>query len=120
MVQPSAGPPSRTAGPTATRALALASGSGHKLAVGQAHGLLAVSLIGLDRPAEALEHCRRALATQRRAGQRLAQAGTLLTAGHAYQRLGKTPTARSRWRQAHVLFTEVGAPERETTATLLI
>ncbi len=103
----------------ATRALILAGGSGHKLAVGQAQGHLAVSLIGLDRPAEALEQCRLALVTQRRAGQRLVQARTLLTAGRAYQRLGKTGLARSRWRQAHVVFTEVGAPERETTVALL-
>ncbi|MFC6019834.1 BTAD domain-containing putative transcriptional regulator [Plantactinospora solaniradicis] len=109
----------RSAHEHATRALALASESGYTLAVGQAQSLLAVSSIGLDCPAQALEHCRRALATQRRAGQRLAQAGTLLTAGRAYQRLGKTPLARSRWRQAHTLFSEVGAPEHETTTALL-
>jgi DNA-binding SARP family transcriptional activator/tetratricopeptide (TPR) repeat protein len=103
----------------AARALDLASETGHTLAVAQAHELLAASCVALGSPRDALKHTRRALATQRRAGQRLAQARTLLIAGHAQHRLGRNHLARARWREAHALFTEIGAPDHETTAALL-
>lgn len=73
----------------------------------------------MDDLTRCLEHCRPALDTQRRAGQRLPHARTLLTMGHAYHRLGKPHLAQARWRHAHTQFTEIGAPEHNDTAALL-
>ncbi|MCW6009446.1 tetratricopeptide repeat protein [Micromonospora sp. CPCC 205371] len=103
----------------ATEALHLARTSGFALAAAHAEARLAAAGLGLDDATGAVEHCRRALATQRRAGQRLAQGRTLVTMGHAWQQLGNTQMARHRWQQAHALFTEVGAAEQHETAALL-
>ncbi|WP_203862480.1 AfsR/SARP family transcriptional regulator [Plantactinospora mayteni] len=109
----------RRAHEQATRALGLAHTSGYLLLVARAHARLAAASLGTEDVAESLEHCRHALTTQRRAGQRLAYARTLLTMGHAYHRLGRPHLAQSRWRQAHTHFDEIGAPERDDTAGLL-
>lgn len=103
----------------ATEALHLARTSGFALAAAHAEARLAAAALGLGDAAGAVEHCRRALATQRRAGQRLAQGRTLVTMGHAWHLLGNTQMARHRWQQAHALFTEVGAAERDETAALI-
>jgi DNA-binding SARP family transcriptional activator/tetratricopeptide (TPR) repeat protein len=103
----------------ANEALHLARTSGFALAAAHAEARLAAAELGLDDAASAVEHCRRALATQRRAGQRLAQGRTLVTMGHAWQQLGNIQMARHRWQQAHALFTEVGAAERDETAALI-
>lgn len=102
----------------ATKALDLARASGYALLAAQAHSSLAIGFLGLGDMSGCLEHCHRALSTQRRAGQRLAQARTLLTSGHAHQRQGRTQLAKVRWRQAHALFEQIGAPERDQTAVL--
>ncbi|GAA4736143.1 AfsR/SARP family transcriptional regulator [Phytohabitans rumicis] len=103
----------------ARRALELARASGYVLLSAQAHSRLAAGCLQVDDAAGCLEQCRRAVATQRRAGQRLAFARTLLTMGHAYQRLGKGDLALSQWRRADRLFEQIGAPERADTAALL-
>lgn len=103
----------------ATQALNLARKSGYALAVAEAHSRLATACLGLDDLAVCLAHCRRALTAQRRAGQRLAQARTLLTMGYAHHRSGTARLAQSFWRQAHTLFDEIGAPERDEAAALL-
>lgn len=95
----------------ATQAVELARSSGYTLATARAHSQLAAACLGMGQLTECLEHCRRALDTQRRAGQRLAHARTLLTIGHAYQRLGKPHLARARWAQARTQLAEIGAPE---------
>ncbi|WP_336216255.1 AfsR/SARP family transcriptional regulator [Nonomuraea sp. LPB2021202275-12-8] len=102
----------------AAQALDLARTSGYTLATAQAHSRLAIGHLGLEDVSGCLDHCERALSTQRHAGQRLAQARTLLTAGHAYQRQGRTRLANASWRQAHALFEQIGAPERDDAAAL--
>ncbi|MEU8103987.1 BTAD domain-containing putative transcriptional regulator [Nonomuraea muscovyensis] len=102
----------------ATQALNLSRTSGYALSAAQAHTRLAIAALGLADVTACLEHCRRALSTQRRTGQRLAEARTLLTAGHAYQRQGRTPLAKARWQRAHAIFNQLGAPERHHTAAL--
>ena len=97
----------------ATVAMDLARPAGYALASAQAHSRLAAASLGMDHLTECVEHCRRALNTQRRAGQRLAYARTLLTVGHAYHRLGKPHLARAQWRRARTELTEIGAPEDE-------
>lgn len=54
----------------------LARPAGYTLAVAQAHTELAAASLGMGEPTDCLAHCRRALATQRRAGQRLAHTRT--------------------------------------------
>jgi len=103
----------------AAQALDLARTSGYAILAAQAHSRLAAASLGMDDLNGSLEHCRRALNTQRRAGQRLAHARTLLTMGHAHQRLGHTRPALTCWRQAHTIFDDIGAPERNDTAALL-
>ena len=78
----------------ATLAMSLSRPAGYALLTAEAHSQLAAAELGLDRPTECLEHCRRALHTQRRAGQRLAHARTLVTMGEAYERMGKPHLAR--------------------------
>jgi hypothetical protein len=99
--------------------LDLARSSGYTLATAQAHSQLAAARLGLDQMTECLQHCRRALHTQQRAGQRLAHARTLLTMGHAYHRLGKPHLTRARWARAQTQLTQIGAPEHHKAATLL-
>ena len=95
----------------ATAAMTLARPAGYALASAQAHSRLAAACLGMDHLTECVEHCRRALDTQRRAGQRLAHARTLLTVGHAFQRLGKPDLAEAQWRRARIQLTAIGAPE---------
>lgn len=103
----------------ATQALNLARTSGYALLVAQAHARLATASLGMKNPTGCLKHCQHAATTQRRAGQRLALARTLLTMGNAHQRLGHTCPALTCWRQAHTTFHDIGALERITTAALL-
>jgi hypothetical protein len=75
-----------------------------------AHARLAAARLGLDDPDGCLEDGRRALRVQRRAGQRLAYARTLVILGHAYASLGRQGLAAARRRAADEVFREVGVP----------
>ncbi|MFG3708708.1 BTAD domain-containing putative transcriptional regulator [Micromonospora sp. NPDC047670] len=100
----------RAAHEHASRALTLAGESGYALLAAQAHRRIGAACLALTDTAGCLEHCRRALAAQHRSGQRLEQARTLLTLGHAYDRLGKTELAESHRRQARTIFEQIGIP----------
>jgi DNA-binding SARP family transcriptional activator/Tfp pilus assembly protein PilF len=103
----------------ASQALNLARTSGYALLVAQAHARLAIASLGVKDLTGCLNHCKRAVTIQRRAGQRLGLARTLLTMGNAHQRLGHTRPALACLRQAHTTFDDIGAPERIATAALL-
>jgi DNA-binding SARP family transcriptional activator/tetratricopeptide (TPR) repeat protein len=103
----------------ATRAAEVARAGGYALLTGQAYSRLAIARLGLADPAGCLIDGRRALRIQRRAGQRLAYARTLVTVGLAHEGLGERSRARAQWRAAHAVFEEAGTPEREQTAALL-
>ncbi|MFF0232516.1 BTAD domain-containing putative transcriptional regulator [Micromonospora sp. NPDC005254] len=95
----------------ATGAMAAARAGGYRLVAGQARSRLAAARLGLGDPAGCLVEGRPALRVQRRAGQRLAYARTLMTVGGAYAALGRPSAAQTRWRAAHELFREIGAAE---------
>ncbi|SBT51393.1 AfsR/SARP family transcriptional regulator [Micromonospora auratinigra] len=106
----------QTAREHATRALTVAAESGYALLTARAHSLVAAAGLGLRDLALCVEHCRRALAVQRRTGQRLGQAGTLLVLGQARRQLGDTDVARSYRRQAHAIFQQLGVAPSELPA----
>ncbi|MCX5065809.1 tetratricopeptide repeat protein [Micromonospora lupini] len=95
----------------ASSAMAAARSGGYKLMAGQARSRLAAAILGLGDPAGCLVEGRQALRVQRRAGQRLSYARTLITLGHADAALGRPSAAQTRWRAAHELFREIGAAE---------
>jgi uncharacterized protein YciW len=101
-----------TAHEHASRAVEAARTGGYTLLAAAAQARLAAARLGLDDPAGCLEDGRRALRVQRRAGQRLAYARTLVTLGFAYDRLGRRALAEARWRTADEVFLEVGVPEK--------
>ncbi|MFI7072604.1 ATP-binding protein [Micromonospora sediminicola] len=105
-----------TAHEHATRALALAAEAGYVLLTARAHGLVAAACLGLQELAACVEHSRRALSAQRRTGQRLGQARTLLVLGHAHCQLGDTDAARSYRRQAHSMFQQIGVAPSDLPA----
>jgi hypothetical protein len=95
----------------AMRALELAKEWSNAVAAARARAALAVACLGLDDIDTCLNHGRHALRVQRRAGQRLAEARTMRTLAHAYQRAGRNAAARSYDGRAQLLFAEIGAPE---------
>ncbi|MCG5435245.1 AfsR/SARP family transcriptional regulator [Micromonospora foliorum] len=95
----------------ATHAVAAARAGGYRLVAGQARSRLAAAYLGLGDLAGCLAEGRRALRIQRRAGQRMAYARTLVTVACAYEALGRASLARARSREAHALFREIGAAE---------
>ena len=92
----------------ATRAVQEARAGGYALVAAAAQARLAAARLGLDDPAGCLEDGRRALRVQRRAGQRLAYARSLVTLGDAYAHLGKRGLAEARRRAAGKIFAEMG------------
>jgi DNA-binding SARP family transcriptional activator len=95
----------------AMRALELAKEWSNAVAAARARAALAVACLGLDDIDTCLNHGRHALRVQRRAGQRLAEARTMRTLAHAYQRAGRNAAARSYDGRAQLLFAEIEAPE---------
>jgi tetratricopeptide (TPR) repeat protein len=86
-----------------------ATAGGYALMTAAAYTRLAAARLGLGDAARCLMDARRALHVQRRAGQRLAYARTLVTLGHAYDRLGRRAPAEARRRTAAEIFAETGA-----------
>jgi len=103
-----------TAQSLAGEAATLAHAAGSRLQEGRACGLLAeVLLRKADRPAAA-RAATEALAIHRETGHRLNQASTLLTLGYADER-----KRIQYWRDALVLFTELGSPDAARVRQLL-
>ena len=104
---------------SAGQALVQARTAGYVTSVARGYAVLAAARLGLGDAEHGVELGSRAARSHRRNGQRLALARALLTTGHAHHHLGQLAAARARWRGAHTLFDEIGAPEATQTATLL-
>ncbi|MFI9846947.1 BTAD domain-containing putative transcriptional regulator [Nonomuraea sp. NPDC051941] len=106
-----------TAWDEADRSLQLALTS-NLLNVPRLHGLLAAIHLAVGDVEQCVEACEQALQEARRSGQRLDYARALMTLGHAVKGTEREESRRL-WGQAHALFTDIGAPERSTSAALL-
>jgi tetratricopeptide (TPR) repeat protein len=95
----------------ASRAVREARAGGYTLMAAAALARLAAARLGLGDPAGCLDDGRRAMRVQRRAGQRLAYARTLLTLGRAHDRLGRRVPAEARRRAAAEIFAEAGVDQ---------
>ncbi|WP_188197123.1 AfsR/SARP family transcriptional regulator [Nonomuraea sp. SYSU D8015] len=102
----------------ATQALTL-SREHSPLDVPRLHALLAEIHLADGAGEESARESEQAASLAARSGQRLEQARALLVLGHAQDQAGDRQGARGSWRQAHDLFTAIGAPEERLTASLL-
>jgi DNA-binding SARP family transcriptional activator len=75
---------------------------------GYALHILGRCYLSLRRDAEALSCLQEALTSHRATGNRRRQAATLRSLGTAQSRVGQAAEARESWRQAAVIFTELG------------
>ena len=75
---------------------------------GYAVHILGRCYLSLRRDAEALSCLQEALTSHRATGNRRRQAATLRSLGTAQSRVGQAAEARESWRQAAVIFTELG------------
>ncbi len=89
------------------------------LLTGKVESALAAAALADGRAAACLDHCTRAIAATTRCGQQLVLARTLVTSGNAHAHMGDHARAIAHWQTAHTLFTEIGTPDRDHTATLL-
>jgi DNA-binding SARP family transcriptional activator/tetratricopeptide (TPR) repeat protein len=95
----------------AERMLALSERYPYRIQIAQAHHALAAACLGLGDLDRALIHAQRALRAQRRSGQRLEAARTLVTLGQIQQHRGSSRAARSYWQRAQAMFDEIGSAE---------
>ncbi|WP_169789935.1 AfsR/SARP family transcriptional regulator [Actinoplanes subtropicus] len=93
----------------AGRAVRDAAAGGYTLLTAAAYARLAAARLGLGDAAGCLADARRALRVQRRAGQRLAYARTLVTMSRAEDLLGRRAQAEAHRRKVAELVSETGA-----------
>lgn len=98
--------------------LALARQSRSVVSVAQAAAALAAAALHLGDLDQCFAHARHALRTQRRAGQRLAQAHTLGILAHAYRRSGHGRAAEACARQARLLREQAGLSDAGSPAAV--
>jgi tetratricopeptide (TPR) repeat protein/transcriptional regulator with XRE-family HTH domain len=97
----------------------LACEASFRILEGRAHGILAATHLDLDHHDEAVGHALQALAVFRETCHRLGHARALVVLGHAMRRTGNASAARSHWREALLLLTDVGAPDAAQVRMLL-
>jgi tetratricopeptide (TPR) repeat protein len=97
----------RRAHTRASSALELARRSGSVVAIAHARATLAAIALAVAEPDTALAYARPALRSQRRVGQRLAEARSLRILAEAYGRLGDTRAAEACAGQAAALAERV-------------
>src|SRR5207245_2234497 len=71
---------------------------------------LAAIALATDRPRDAIDDARAALAILQQTGHRLGQANAHLLLGRALHYAGQPDDARHHWQRAHTLYTDFDSP----------